>query len=267
MKLKEIIKIINTKYPEKLQYGWDNSGLNIGDIDSEINKILLCLDINDTVLEESIKKGVDLIISHHPFIFEKINQIRKDDIKGSIIYKAIKNNISVYCMHTNYDIAFDGLNDYFMGLIGINEYDILEFEGKSDDYLDGREYGLGRVGKLDTPMKMGSFIEFIKEKLRINRVRLVGNPNDTINKVAVVTGSGAEFFKMAKNLDVDILITGDLKYHQAVDADELGISILDCGHYGTEKIFSDSIIMFLEENLVGVEIIKSETEKNPIIEI
>lgn len=263
MKLSKLLKRIEETYPLFLQYSWDNSGLNIGDLSQNVDKVLLTLEITEDTINEAIKNKVDLIISHHPFLFSKINKIEKGDIKGKLIYKLISNSISVYCMHTNYDIAFGGLNDYFMKIIGIEDSEILEIEGKNESYFGGKEYGLGRVGKLSKSVGCKAFVDILKEKLGIDSLRYVGNTDKRIEKVAVVTGAGAEFFENLIGSDIDALVTGDMKYHQAMDAASSGVVVLDCGHYGTEHIFADSIKEFLEANVKEVEFIISKNIVDP----
>ncbi|WP_242825842.1 Nif3-like dinuclear metal center hexameric protein [Metaclostridioides mangenotii] len=126
MKLQKLVKVIEEKYPLNLAYDWDNVGLLVGDLDIEIKKVLVSIDANDKLVEEAIEKNVDLIVTHHPFIFSKINNVTTSDNKGKLIHKLIKNDIAIYSMHTNFDIAFDGLNDYFLTLLGIVESNILD---------------------------------------------------------------------------------------------------------------------------------------------
>lgn len=266
MILNDILKKIESKYPLEIQYSWDNSGLNIGDKGQDVRNILLTLEITEKTVDEAIEKNIDLIISHHPFIFSKLNKINNDDIKGKLIYKLIKNSVSVYCMHTNYDLAFEGLNDYFMKLIGANTTSILEVEGSLNSYEDGNNYGLGRVGNLSKEVSIEGFISYLKEKLQISHLRYIGDENKRIKNIAVVTGAGAEFFEKAKDMGVDLFISGDMKYHQAMDALEMGISVIDCGHYGSEHIFVDSIKEFLENILEDVNLYKSENIINPFKE-
>ena len=126
MKLNDLIKKVEKKYPLNLAYDWDNVGLLVGDFDSEVKKILVTLEANEKVIDEAIEKNVDLIVTHHPFIFRKMNKINTKDLKGRLIHKLIKNDISLYSMHTNFDIAFDGLNDYFMEVMGFEDSKILD---------------------------------------------------------------------------------------------------------------------------------------------
>ena len=126
MKLRNLINKIESKYPTNLAYSWDNVGLLVGEYEQEVKKILVTLEANEKVVDEAIEKGVDLIITHHPFIFSKINRVNSGDLKGRLILKLIKNDISLYSMHTNFDIAKDGLNDYFMEIMGFENCEILE---------------------------------------------------------------------------------------------------------------------------------------------
>ena len=126
MRLSNLIEKIENKYPTNLAYSWDNVGLLVGDYEKEVKKVLVTLEANEKVVDEAISNKVDLIITHHPFIFSKINRVNSGDLKGRLILKLIKNDISLYSMHTNFDIAKDGLNDYFMEIMGFKNCEILE---------------------------------------------------------------------------------------------------------------------------------------------
>lgn len=361
MKLKEVLKVIEKKYPLDLAYSWDNVGLLVGNYESDIKKIMLTLEANEEVINEAINKNVDLIITHHPFIFNKLEKINTRDLKGKLIHKLIKNDISIYSMHTNFDIAFEGLNDYFMELIGVTDTKILEvtksevlyslcvyvpvdycekvkdaimktgagiignyshcsfnmngvatfkplegsnpFIGSKDSveavneikvetvvperllnkvitemikahpYEEvgydlyrlenkGHHFGLGRIGKLEKEINLETLCNTIKEKLDMNNIRVVGSLDSKVRKIAVVTGSGSDLIKKAYQKGVDTFITGDVKYHDAQDALDLGINVIDCGHFETEKIFSDIMNKFLEDSL-SIDIIRSEVNLNP----
>lgn len=262
MKLGEIISVIEKKYPEFLQYDFDNSGLNMGDKDAEVKKILLSLEATESVVDEAIEKGVDLIITHHPFLFSGVKNIVMDDVKGRCIIKLLRSNISIYCMHTSFDIAFDGLNDYFLKISGIKNEGVFEKLGVDRDYCEAKPYGMGRLGRI-SPETAGKFISSLKDVLKVDNVRFVGNLDKKIETIAVVTGNGSEYFEKAYKHGVDLLITGDLKYHQGIDSFDLGICVADFGHFGTENIFKDAIYPYLDENLTDIEIIKSEINIDP----
>lgn len=264
MKLGKMLDTIRKKYPEFLQYDWDNSGLNLGDEEKDIKKVLVTLEITRKVIDEAIDNQVDLIITHHPMLFKKMNTITTDTIKGEYIYKLIKNDISVYAMHTSFDIAFDGLNDYFMKIIGIEETEVFDVIGKNDGYMDSKPYGIGRIGEIDCEKNVVDFISEIKKKINIYTVKVAGDATKNVKKVVVLTGGGSDYFELAKEKGADILITGDLKYHQAIDTIEIDSFVADFGHYGTEIIFRDAISEYFSDTFPEIEVIKAESLKNPI---
>lgn len=363
MKLNDLIKQIEKKYPLSLAYDWDNVGLLVGDFESEIKKVLVTLEANENVIDEAIENNVDLIVTHHPFIFKKINKINTRDLKGRLIHKLIKNDIALYSMHTNFDIAFDGLNDYFMEIMGFKNTKILDVTNSQTLYklavyvpkthelvlrealgeagagyignyshctfntqgigtfkpdentnpfigtvgqieeveevkietivpqsilqktIDkmikvhpyeevaydiyklenkGESVGLGRYASLDVQTNLQALCEKIKLKLNMNHIRVVGDLNTKIKKVAVVTGAGSDMVRLAKSKNCDVIITGDVKYHEAQDALDMGMTIVDCGHFDTEDIFKDVMKRFLD-SVEGVEIIRSEINLNPFI--
>ena len=363
MKLNDLIKQIEKKYPLSLAYDWDNVGLLVGDFESEIKKVLVTLEANENVIDEAIENNVDLIVTHHPFIFKKINKINTKDLKGRLIHKLIKNDIALYSMHTNFDIAFDGLNDYFMEIMGFKNTKILDVTNSQTLYklavyvpkthelvlrdalgeagagyignyshctfntpgigtfkpdentnpfigtvgeieeveevkietivpqsilqktIDkmikvhpyeevaydiyklenkGESVGLGRYASLDVQTNLQALCEKIKLKLNMNHIRVVGDLNTKIKKVAVVTGAGSDMVRLAKSKNCDVIITGDVKYHEAQDALDMGMTIVDCGHFDTEDIFKDVMKRFLD-SIEGIEIIRSEINLNPFI--
>lgn len=361
MKLKTLTKKIEEKYPLNLAYDWDNVGVLIGDLNQDINKVMVVLEANEKVIDEAIEKGVDLIITHHPFIFSKLNKLVTTDFKGKLIHKIIKNDICIYSMHTNFDIAFDGLNDYFVDLLNLQNAKILDTTNKETLYklavyvpkthiddvrialgnagaghlgnykecsfsIDGEgrfkpckgsnpyigkegglesvhevkietivtqrvlggvissmikahpyeevaydlyrlenkgiSVGLGRYGKLNEITTLKQLCLDLKSKLKMEHIRSVGNLDESVSKVAIVTGSGADMVKKAYKAGCDVLITGDMKYHDAQDSIDMGMKVIDCGHFDTEKVFSDIMFNYLSENF-ELDIIRSSINLNP----
>lgn len=252
MILEDLIQKIEEKYPLNLAYNWDNVGLLVGDNKSEISKVLLSLEANEKVIDEAIDKKVDLIITHHPFIFSKMNKIITSDFKGNLIHKLIKNDISIYSMHTNVDIAKDGLNDYFLEKINLKSDEVLENTFEND--------GLGRIVNLEEELELDKLCTILKKNLNIQNLRITGN--NKVKRLAVVTGSGGDLVSLAKNKSIDTLITGDVKYHDAQNAIDMNINLIDCNHFESEEIFKDLMERFLG-NFKNLEIIKSNVNINP----
>lgn len=253
MKLAKLIEKLNEKFPENICESWDNVGLLIGDKNKDIKRVLLALDINSKVVDKAIEMNADLIISHHPLIFRPLKKILSDDIIGSRIINLIKNDISVYAMHTNLDSSFGGLNDYVFNLLNIQSKRI---------YVDQTNNRPIRYYELDEAINIEKISKKIKEALNIDKLRIISDEyysSSMIKKIALVTGSGMDFFDEIKD-KVDLFITADVKYHEAQDALEKGLSIIDFGHYESEVVVVDLLEKYLMDN-TDLEIEKCYLDK------
>lgn len=253
MKLSKLIDKIEKKYPLQIAEKWDNTGLLVGDSEKEIKKVLLCLDVSSKAIDRAIEIGADLIVSHHPLIFKSLKQIVFDDITSRKVLRLIEEKIAVYAMHTNLDSAIDGLNDYV--------WDKLQIDSKSI-YVDETYNRPIRYYKLNESMDIVDLANIVKTKLNIDNVRIVNDEyytSNMIRKVALTTGSGMDFLNEVKD-KVDLFITADIKYHEALDSLEYGTSLMDIGHYESEIFCIDIISKFLQENTdVNVEVYKAES--------
>ncbi len=154
IKLSKIIVALEERFPKNYSEEWDNIGLQVGRRDSKINKVLLSLDLTEKVIKEAVKREANLIITHHPMIFKPLKSVTGDTVLGKKILTLIEKGIGVYSMHTNLDSGRYGLNDYLgENVLKFGQGEILE---KKD--INGVEFGLGRVYKLDEPMKIDSLI-------------------------------------------------------------------------------------------------------------
>ncbi len=352
VKCHEIIQIIEKTAPKRLAESWDNVGLQIGSYKKEVSKVLLTLDVTEEVVAEAIEIGAQMIIAHHPFIFNGLKNICTDELKGKMVADLINHDISLYVAHTNLDKAELGLSDYIGRQLGIQEmqplaasdaekyYKIVVYvpvthedvivevmgscgagfigkyshctfrtrgkgtfmpgedtqpyigkegqletveESRVETIVSGKilknlmqklkkvhpyeemaydlyplengemlnQNGLGKIGRLAEPMESMAFIDRIKETLKLDWVRATGNPPEKVSKVALCTGSGAEFIGLAKVKKADVYITGDLKYHDAQRALENNLWVIDAGHFGTEKMVVDLLAEMLTKALDG----------------
>lgn len=252
-KCREIISAIEVKYPLSLAEEYDNVGLLIGDIDAIISKILVCLDITDEVINEAITIGAEMIVSHHPIIFKPIKKIVLPNQISKMITKLIKNSIAVYSLHTNFDNAEDGMNDILAEKLELNNINKL---GK----------GTGRYGILYNSMLLYEFCAFLKIKLNVNFLKVTGDLNSTVKHIAIVGGAGCDFIEAASSLHCDVLITGDVRHHSAIDGLNSGINIIDASHYFTEIVALPYISNLLNA-LSGIEAIITKVDTNPFKEI
>lgn len=244
MKLSKLISQLEEKYPLSHAEEWDNVGLMIGDRGKEVKKIQISLDITNEGIKKAIAENVDLIITHHPFIFKSIKSITTDSLQGKKVIELIKNNIAVYSMHTNLDSSKSGLNDYFAErILGLKNGKIVEKIERN-----GREFGIGRVYKNECKIKIDELLSLLRERLKNDNIMTNMKLDKEIEKIAVITGSGSSYWRKVKKMGADILITGDLKYHEALDAKEENFPIIDVGHFESENIFSDLILKIIEQN-------------------
>lgn len=260
-----IIQIFERFAPKYLALPEDKVGLQIGTLNKEIQKVLLTLDVLDNVVDEAIEKKIDLIIAHHSLIFKPLKNVRTDLPQGALIEKLIKNDISVYVAHTNLDMAIGGVNDVLAKKIGLEKVEVLEVN-YIDETREGLEYGIGRKGRISEPVPLSSFVEDLKNHLDIDGVRVIGDLDKIIKKVAIVGGDGDNFINKAIFSGVDVLVTGDVYYHTAHNAMASGMAIVDVGHY-IEKHVMVNVKKFLEEEFqskkLDVEIIISKENTNP----
>lgn len=260
MKLGQLLNCINEFAPWRYAEEWDNVGLMLGSRSQEVNKVLLCLDVNSEVVAEAVKQGVNLIISHHPFIFSKLKLLDFDTIQGSLIEKLIKKDIGVISAHTNLDVADGGVNDALAAAIGLSNTKQLKSYVPTGYEVD---MGLGKVGELKPETSFVDFIASLKKNLNLQSLRIIGPQPKLVSKVAVFCGSYDNDFAAVKAQGTDVLVTGDVKYHNAFEAREMGLCIVDVGHFASEHIVLDKLKAALDEKLDGIEVICSKVEKDP----
>lgn len=260
VKCNKIVKFLEETAPLHLAEEWDNCGLIIGNPDQDIEKVLVCLDATHDVIIEAVEKGVDMIISHHPVIFKGVKRINRGVPDGEKIYELIKNDISVYCAHTNLDIAEGGTNDYLAGLLGLSSVCNLKSSKLENNE---REYGLGRVGVLSQPVLLSEFAMHVKNVLNAENIKVIGDAKKAVKTVAVSTGSFDGDFDAIKAKKADVIVTGDVKYHTALEALGEGISMIDAGHFETERVMVPWIAQLIGRRFPQVEIMASKVEKSP----
>ncbi len=363
-KVKDIISIIEKHFPLFLAEEWDNSGLQVGNLDNEVKHVVIALDIDQTIVEKALEAKAELIITHHPMFFKGIKTINYGNSQGRLIKSLIANDITVYSAHTNLDAGENGLNQLLAARLGLENIEPLylgkqdkliklvvyipvthvemvrqaineagsgnignysdcsfrslgtgtfrpgagtnPFIGKSgqleevEEYRletvvyqsrlgqvlkamqaahpyeevaydlyalqnEGKNHSMGRIGVLADEMSLQDFAYLVKSKLNIDKLRVVGDLAGPVKRVAVISGSGASLMDKAVKQKVDVLVTGDLKYHEARDAEDLGLAIIDAGHQGTEEIMVNWMAEWLEKECTfqGLKVKFSPLWSNP----
>ncbi len=256
MKLYEITSWIETKAPLQLQEDYDNSGLIVGDKNQEVVRVLVCLDMSERAMAFARDHGADLVISHHPGIFKPIKVVSPDTMEGSLLYTAIKGDIALYSAHTNFDSVKGGMTDILCEALGLNGVNVIK-----PACFDAPENGFGRVGSLESAMDACEFIRLLSRTLGVSAVRSVGKAPKAISRVAIYNGSfDRSILQRIKAIRPDVLLTGDLKYHDALELDYHKIYTIDAGHYGTEILFVKAFARMLQESFKDLEILTFEGE-------
>ena len=233
MKIKELTDFLHLTAPLKFQESYDNAGLIIGNENEEIKGVLICLDAIEEVIDEAIELGSNLVIAHHPIIFRGLKKLNGYTYIERVVIKAIKNDISVFAIHTNLDNVFiSGVNTKIVEKLGLENTTLLA--PKADTLFNGLPVGAGMIGMLKKPIETRYFLSFLKEKMELQVIKHTDLCKTHIHKVAVCGGSGSFLLADAKNQDADIFITSDFKYHEYFDA-EKEIIIADIGHFESEK--------------------------------
>lgn len=247
---RDVVTFVEQIAPCELAEEWDNVGLLIGNREGKVEKIMLCMDITAASVEEALENKADMIISHHPVIFKSLNRLIEGEAKGSILYALIRNGINVYAAHTNLDFAVSGVNTHLAEALRLKD---VETVGK----------GPGKSGVLDSKVTLFDFIKQVKISLEVPFVRVVGKADNGVHKIAVFSGSFDDDLEAVMQTQADVLVTGDLEYHTALDAREAGLCIIDAGHFNTERIALPGLATALKDNFPGIAVFCFQKEEDP----
>ncbi len=255
MLLQHIIDIIESVAPLRWQEAWDNSGLQVGNRNAEIQKVLLATDITESVVSEAIERQCDLIISHHPLLFHGLKQVCGQTPQARCVETAIKHDIAIYSSHTAMDSWLNGVSGRMAEKLGITNYRILQ-----PVEANGEEHGLGVIGELPQPLKLNELLAQVQKTFGAPVLRYVVGPTATIRIVALCGGAGAEFAQEAIRQKADAFITADVKYHDFLD-NAGNIALIDMDHWVSEHFTRDIFKELLENE---VETLISEQDHSPI---
>lgn len=249
MLCRDIVQIIEAAYPREAALEFDNVGLLAGRSEREVRKVYIALDATDEVINNAIDAGADMLVTHHPLIFSPMKKITDEDYIGKRLVKMIREDLSYYAMHTNYDVL--GMADLAGRILGLRNPQVLDETMK----VNGEAEGIGRVGNLEKKMTLEECSAFVKHKLKLKHVKVFGNMEWDVTRIAVAPGSGKSEIGSALSKSADVLVTGDIGHHEGIDAVERGLAVIDAGHYGTEYIFIEDMKAFLKKKLPGVSVV------------
>ncbi|MCE5336318.1 MAG: Nif3-like dinuclear metal center hexameric protein [Desulfobacteraceae bacterium] len=265
VRVKEILRWIDSLAPFRFAESWDNCGLQVGSLESNVERILVALDPGLEVLEEARDLKCECIVAHHPLLLRPIQKVLIDSWPGNFIAGAITAGISVVAAHTNIDAAREGTNAQLVALLGMEVTGALETAPECAG--DPRYAGIGLVGRLPSPVLLGAVAARLKCSLGDVPVRMTGDPQRQITRAAVCTGSGASLIGKVLASGAEVYVTGDMKYHDARLAQECGLAVIDIGHFASEKLVLEPLGRYFQsrarEEGVDLEVSVSRCERDP----
>ena len=253
MKIHEFIAQMERIAPTALALEFDNPGLLIEPDHEEISRVLIALDCTTAVAEEAIAWGADLVLTHHPLFFHPVKRMVYSDPATKAACLLLRHGIGLFAAHTNLDAAHGGVNETLCARLGIRE--AIPFDE-----------GVGRIGVLKEKETLSAFAERVKITLNTS-VRISGEADKTISRVAVMGGSAGSSVAVAAAQGADLLLTGELKHADALDAQTLGLSLIVAGHYESEAVVLEPLMKRLQNDCFGVQYQLSRVDGSPFVRL
>ena len=259
MKIKEVLSALERFAPLPLQESWDNAGLQVGLTETEVSGALLCLDVNAKIVDEAIRKGCNVVVSHHPLLFRGLKTISDlTDVQRTVM-KAVQKGICVISMHTNMDNAKGGVNYKMAEKLGLRGVQFF-----APKMADGMESGSGVIGELPEVQASDDFVLAVKKTFDVECAMCNELLRRPVRKVALCGGAGDFLLDEALKAGADAFITGEMHYHQYFGYEQQ-IQICVIGHYQSEQYTAEIFRDIIEKECPGVKTFLAETCTNPIL--
>lgn len=255
MKLREVIAALEHLAPLRLQDEWDNSGLQVGFPESEIDQVLVCLDVTEAIVDEAIAAKCNLIVSHHPLIFKALRQVSDATYQQRCVVKALAAGISIYSAHTSLDNAPGGVNHRIAALLGLEKLRWLSPR-------DGEDAGSGLVGELPASEPDAAFLARVQRTFGVECLQHSALDGRQVRRVALCGGAGAFLLHDAVCAGADCFISGEFHYHDYFE--NQGVLLAELGHYQSEQFTQDLLLEYLHKTCPGLSVRKTAINTNPI---
>ena len=258
MTVKDIMNCITEIAPLQWQEDYDNAGLQVGDVNAEVHKALIALDVTEALVDEAIAKKCDLIVSHHPLIFRGLKHLTPQTYIERVVMKAIKHDIAIVSMHTNLDNSYLGVSRVLADKLGLTNLHLLQPSTDEPEFC-----GAGMIGEFDRPMKEDDFLNLVAETIGSPCLKHSALTGRMIKKVALCGGSGTPFMPDALRQKADVYLTADIKYHDYF-VPEGNILLVDGGHFETEQFTKELIKVLIKKKIPTFAAEIAETNTNAV---
>ena len=257
-KISDLTAFLENIAPASLQESYDNAGLIVGNPETAITGVLTSLDCTETIIEEAVERGCNVVVAHHPIVFRGLKRFNGSNYVERTVIKAIKKDVAIYAIHTNLDnVRHKGVNERIAQRLGLENLRLLK--AKNDEGT----VGSGMVGELATPLTETQFLQLIKDRMLTGAIRHTPLLEKKVRTVAVAGGAGGFLLNDAKAAGAQVFVTADYKYHEFFDADG-EIVICDIGHYESEQFTTQLLAELLSKEFTTFAVLSTERNTNPV---
>ena len=257
--LQAICDFLDNFAPLELAEDWDNVGLLVGDRTQAVSRIMTCLTVTPTSVEEAIREQAQLIVTHHPLPFRPLKRLTTESTPGRMLLALIGAGIAVYSPHTAFDSAAAGINRQLADGLGLNDIEPL-----APKPLDSGGLGSGRRGVLAQAVTVSELAGRLKAFLSLGGLHIVGQPDRTVRRVAVACGAAGEFLELAISEGCDALVLGETNFHTCLEAEASGVALLLPGHYASERFAVETLAQRVGQQFSELTVWASRDERDPL---
>lgn len=254
----ELCEWLDRYAPIDLAEDWDNTGLLVGRRNSEVRAVMTCLTLTPDVVQEAVERGAGLVVTHHPMMFRGTKQITDESVEGRSLLALIEAGVAVFSPHTRYDSAADGINQQLAVDFGLEQVQPLRISESRPDT------GQGRWGVLPEPVTFREFLHRVQDVCDADYLEYCGDHAAPIRQIAVACGAAGEFLADARQLGCDAFVTGEGRFHTAVEARAAGVGLIFLGHYSSERPALERLAQLLAERFDGLTAFASDMECDPL---
>ncbi|GIW94612.1 MAG: GTP cyclohydrolase 1 type 2 [Pirellulaceae bacterium] len=254
--LQDVCTHLEQLAPLPLAARWDNTGLLVGDHGRTVERVMLCLTVTDDVVREAIHESAELLVTHHPLPFRPLNSLTTSSTVGRRLLQLIEAKVAVYSLHTRWDSAQSGINQQWAEMLELQE--IQPLIDRPDNPIG--PCGSGRCGRLPAPQPAWRVVQSVLTRLQLAGASFAGPLDRQVERVALACGAGDDFLYPAIEADCQLLVTGEARFHTAVEAELNGIGLLAIGHYASERWGVERLAEVLQQAFPQLEIWASRLE-------
>ncbi len=260
--LRQVAEVLQRLAPLELAEEWDNVGLLLGSWEQPVQRAMTCLTLTAPVAQEAVEHGVQLVVTHHPIPFRPLKRITDETPTGEVLLQLARAGICVYSAHTAFDSAAEGINQALAAGIGLGEIEPLVVPPGLE--AGTAAAGTGRRGKLLPAIPLRELVQRVKRFLNVDSLLAVGEPDRRVHQVGIVCGSGGALLSQVAEAGCDVFLTGEMRFHDCLEAQARGVAVLLPGHYATERFAMERLARQLAQALPELEVWASRQERDPL---